>query len=172
MTLTYLALTAEQREALIKAASQWHSHMEHCALVFPLQRNAIEQRALVLAQALALLQARPPNADAAAPVDPALLPPVLLALREALGAAAAYAELFTGCGVQEPPPAWAIKPDGRYDVARIAATARAALALLADWAMLSGLPAMPCCSCGATSSTQAGSSLSNECRAGAARAAT
>lgn len=49
-------------------------------------------------------------------------------LADALRAAAAYVELFTGNGVRQQPPAWALKSDGEFDAEVIAARAREILA--------------------------------------------
>lgn len=52
--------------------------------------------------------------------------------REALEAAAAYVELFTGHGVRKQPPAWARLPGGGFDAEAIAANARAVLAAIEE----------------------------------------
>lgn len=49
-------------------------------------------------------------------------------LIEALEAATAYVELYTGNGVRKQPPTWAILPNGDFDPEAIAKVARAALA--------------------------------------------
>jgi hypothetical protein len=45
-------------------------------------------------------------------------------LVEALEAAVAFVELYTGNGTRKQPPAWAIKPNGEFDAEAIAARAR------------------------------------------------